>query len=274
MSASCGSSIRRRAVSSGSTRPAPDCATASRPPRPTSARAWRRRLSPRACATPCSRPRATGCAGSPALFAGTEGAGEFRVAPRADVVAPATRSHAIVEAAIAGLTPGEGTAIGDAIARSIQVAQQAPAGASGGSAADEHAPAAILLLSDGAQTQGGLTPAAAARRAQAQKIPVYTVALGTPDGVVERTLPGGLHERIRVPPDPQTLRQVATATGGEFYAAPDQARLRRVYEQLGSRLGSERDQREITFAFAAAGGVLTFLAGLVSELWFRRMPSL
>jgi len=200
--------------------------------------------------------------------------GVVAFATRADVVAPATRSHAIVEAAIAGLTPGEGTAIGDAIARSIQVAQQAPAGASGGSAPDEHAPAAILLLSDGAQTQGGLTPAAAARRAQAQKIPVYTVALGTPDGVVERTLPGGLHERIRVPPDPQTLRQVATATGGEFYAAPDQARLRRVYEQLGSRLGRERDQQEITFAFAAAGGVLTFVAGLFSELWFRRMPSL
>jgi Ca-activated chloride channel family protein len=200
--------------------------------------------------------------------------GVVAFATRADVVAPATRSHAVVESAIAGLRPGEGTAIGDAIAKAIQVAQTAPAGATGSTPTDQRTPAAILLLSDGAQTQGDLTPAAAARRAQAQKIPVYTVALGTPNGVVERTLPGGLHERIRVPPDPQTLRQVATATGGEFYAAPDQQRLKRVYEQLGSRLGRERDQQEVTFAFAAGGGILTLVAGLLSELWFRRIPSL
>ena len=200
--------------------------------------------------------------------------GVVAFATRADVVAPATRSHELVQSAIAALRPGEGTAIGDAIVRSIQVAQAPPPGAAPSKTPGEHAPAAILLLSDGAQTQGNVTPAQAALRAQQEKIPVYTVALGTPEGIVERTLPGGLHERIRVPPDPNTLRQVATATGGEFYSAPDQARLERVYQQLGSRLGREHQRQEITFAFAAGGGVLTLLAGLLSELWFRRIPSL
>ena len=72
---------------------------------------------------------------------------------------------------------------------------------------------AILLLSDGAQTRGKLAPLEGAQRAKSYGIPVYTVALGTPGGVLRR---GGFARPV--PPDPVTLRQIAQATGGEFFA--------------------------------------------------------
>jgi Ca-activated chloride channel family protein len=96
--------------------------------------------------------------------------------------------------------------------------------------------------------------------------------VGTPDGVVERLLPGGYRELVRVPPSPDTLRQVAHATGGQFFTASDDARLREVYERLGSRLGHRKESREITDLFAGGSAVLLLVGGALSALWFRRLP--
>jgi Ca-activated chloride channel family protein len=202
--------------------------------------------------------------------------GVVAFARRADVVSPATRGRDVTRAALAALRPAEGTAIGDAITRSLEVARAATKldERPGDEARSrEPSPAAILLLSDGAQTQGRLTPAAGARRAATAGVPVYTVALGTEFGVVERALPGGAIERIRVPPDPRTLRQIATLTHAEAFDATNLQRLKRVYEDLGSRLGRQKEDREVTFALAAAGGVLALVAAALSELWFRRFPA-
>ena len=59
----------------------------------------------------------------------------------------------------------------------------------------EKSPAAVLLLSDGAQTAGGVTPDDAVTEARKLGIPVSTVALGTGDAVVQVPLPGGLKQR-------------------------------------------------------------------------------
>lgn len=196
---------------------------------------------------------------------------------RAVVAAPATEDREVVRSALSALRPGQGTALGDAIGLSLEVAGRATgtrpaAPGTSSSGATGAPPAAVLLLSDGAQTQGRLRPEQAARRARRLGIPVYTVALGTPDGVVERPLANGFRERIRVPPDPETLRKVAEVTGGEFFAAPAAGRLSRVYEQLGSRLGHRRERQEITVAFAGASGLLLLAGGALSSLWFRRLP--
>ena len=56
------------------------------------------------------------------------------------------------------------------------------------------------------------------------------------------------------------LEQVAKESGGEFFAAPDAEGLSRVYEELGSRLGTSKEDREITDVFAAlAAGLNTGL---------------
>ena len=181
------------------------------------------------------------------------------------VVAPATTNREVTEAALAALRPGEGTALGDGIARAIQLAR-GPRGQDG-----QRPPAAILVLSDGAQTQGTLQPLQAARRAQRFRIPVYTVALGTEEGVVEVPRVDGLAERVTVPPDPATLREIASLTRGRFYAAPDGASLEAVYEELGSRIGRTTEERELTAAFAGAGAAFLLVALGFSAAVFGRV---
>jgi Ca-activated chloride channel family protein len=194
--------------------------------------------------------------------------GVVAFADRARVVAPPTDDRAVVEAALGQAQSGEGTALGEAIQLSLRAARRVR-GAEPGA---EPPPASVLLISDGAQTQGEVTPQQAARRARQVGIPVYTISLGTPNGIVTRQLPGGYTERVRVPPDPRALQQVAATSGGEFFTATDDERLRRVYEELGSRLGSRDEDVEITVAFAGAGMALFLLAGTLSTLLFRRLP--
>jgi Ca-activated chloride channel family protein len=130
----------------------------------------------------------------------------------------------------------------------------------------------VLLLSDGKNTQGATEPSEAAAQAKALGVPVYTVALGTQGGTIEVPDPvSGQLRSLAVPPDLDTLRSVAEETGGEFFEAPDEASLERVYEDLGSRVGTEQEEQEITAGFAAAGAVLLLGAGALSALWFNRL---
>ena len=103
-------------------------------------------------------------------------------------------------------------------------------------------------------------------------MPVYSVLVGTPDGVVEEELTGGFRRIIRVPPNPETLEQVAKTSGGEFFAAPDSAGLSRVYEELGSRLGTRNEDREVTDVFAGLAAALVLIAATISVVLFRRIP--
>ena len=181
----------------------------------------------------------------------------------ADVVLPPTDDRDAARVALEQLTLGSGTAIGDAITTSLEAVPQPAEG-------EDPIPASILLLSDGEQTVPGVAPLEAAQQAAERGVPVSTVALGTGEAVVAVPLPGGLTERVTVAPDADTLRQVAEATGGRFFAAPDAAELADVYRELGSRLGSEREETEVTYAFAAGGAALLLLGGTLSTLWFRR----
>ncbi|MGL6280606.1 MAG: VWA domain-containing protein [Gaiella sp.] len=188
----------------------------------------------------------------------------------ADAVLVPTRDRDAARAALRELRPGSGTAIGEAIVRSLQLTDagdDAPARSDSGVT---RPPAAVLLLSDGAQTAEGVTPLAAAETARELGIPVSTVALGTRDAVVEVPLGNGLTERVTVPPDAATLRQVAAATGGTFNEVLDPERLRAVYEDLGTRLAREQQRVEVTSAFAVGGALALLLGGALSTAWFRR----
>jgi len=195
---------------------------------------------------------------------------KFRVgvvsfATRAAVGVPPTEDRTLVEAALDSLRPGEGTAIGDAVALSVQLGQSKEQ-------SEDVVPRAILLISDGARDGGRIEPDAAAAEAKKRGVPIYTVLVGTPNGVVEETLTGGFRRIIRVPPSPETLEQLAAATGGESFTAVDTEQLRQVYEDLGSRLGEREELREITDAFAAGAVVLLFMGGAFSAFLFRRVP--
>jgi Ca-activated chloride channel family protein len=185
---------------------------------------------------------------------------------RAYVALPPTEDRALTRAALDALRPGEGTSLGDAIALSTQLARRQRA--SDGTLP----PTAILVISDGAQMSGRTTPAVAALRARSLHIPVYTILLGTQDGVITVNLAGGFQAQIRVPPSPETLRTVTQVTGGQFFTAPKDSRLSQIYEKLGSRLGHRKQSREITDLFAGGSAALLLFGGALSALWFRRMP--
>ena len=154
------------------------------------------------------------------------------------------------------LEPAFGTALGDAIARSVELARTttATAGQTGSAQvkdAEGRALASILLLSDGFQTRGLLSPGQGAERARTAGIPVFTIALGTEGGtIVDR------EQVIPVPPDRETLAAIAEYTGGESFDAETAGALKDVYQGLGSRVGRREKPREVTSAFVAAGALL------------------
>ena len=75
----------------------------------------------------------------------------------------------------------------------------------------------------------------------------------------------------QVPPDPESLREIAQVSGGRAYAAADAGALEEVYKDLGSQIGTRPEQREITAGVAGAS-VLLLLAALGTGL--RRRGSL
>jgi Ca-activated chloride channel family protein len=178
---------------------------------------------------------------------------------------PTTDRDALA-AALARLHSSGGTATGEAIQTATRVLHQAP------SVAGKKPPSAIVLLSDGVSTQG-VDPVAAAQAAKRLNIPIYTVALGTPNGTITVPRPGGQGgtETHRVPPDPQTLKRIADVSGGRATTAGDATSLSDVYRRLGSQLTHKKQPREITAGFAGAGLALLALGSALSLRWFGRL---
>jgi Ca-activated chloride channel family protein len=185
---------------------------------------------------------------------------------RAYVALPPTDDRDLAVAALRNLHTAEGTSLGDAVALATRIAGRQRA--SDGS----KPPAAIVVISDGAQMSGRTTPEKAAQLARQAHIPVYSVLIGTQDGVINVPLAGGFQAQMRVPPNPQTLQLVAQSTGGRFFTAPNAGQLRQVYKRLGSRLGSRQEKREVTDLFAGGSAALLLVGGGLSALWFRRVP--
>ncbi|MDO9356792.1 MAG: VWA domain-containing protein [Solirubrobacteraceae bacterium] len=155
-----------------------------------------------------------------------------------------------VRAASRSITAEGATATGDALKAAIDRLRETED-------KNDPAPAAILLLSDGMTSQG-VNPLEIAREAKAAGITISTVALGTPGGTV--TLGGGFTRAV--PPDPETLRQIASISGGQAFAADDADELDNVYKQVGSKLGTRPVQREATAGAAGIGAL--FLVGALA----------
>jgi Ca-activated chloride channel homolog len=187
------------------------------------------------------------------------GAVSFSDVPQS--VSPPPTDREDVRSLIDGLNADGGTAAGDALQSALDALDDAGVGGKG------RPPAAIILLSDGATTTGS-DPVEVAREAGKRDIPIYTVALGTPDG----TVPGGFGGSIPVPPDPETLREISKASGGTAYTANDADQLSGVYENLGSRLGTKQEEREITAVFAGGGLILLLGAAFAGLRTTGRLP--
>lgn len=186
-------------------------------------------------------------------------------ASRATVSLPPTTDRSLVGDALNSLRSSGGTALGDAVTLATRLVERQR------SSDGKVPPAAVLLISDGKQDGGRTTATAAAQKAKALHVPVYTVVVGTPNGVIQQKLTGGYTATVHVPPSPDALRQLAQTTGGRFFTAATDTRLHDVYQRLGSRLGHRSVSRELTDVFAAAAVLLLLLGGGLSALWFKRV---
>jgi Ca-activated chloride channel family protein len=187
---------------------------------------------------------------------------------QADVVLPPTADHDTAVKALTTLQADNGTALGDAITRSVDLGLTSL----NTKVLTPGKSLVVLLLSDGASTTGDAQPLEAADQAARAKVPVYTVALGTDAGTITLTSQDGIDRVYRVPPDPATLAAVAERTGGKFFAAADAKSLQSVYSRIGSQVGTEVEQRELTAAVTGAGAVLLLTASALSLAWFNRLP--
>ena len=115
----------------------------------------------------------------------------------------------------------QGTAIGDAVVLSAQLGQRQRA------VDGTVPPTSVLMISDGAPDGGRTSVAVATRKARALHVPVSTVLVGTPNGIVTQKLVGGYTEQIRVPPSPGTLTAIAQRNRRRVLPGADEQRARR-----------------------------------------------
>ena len=170
-----------------------------------------------------------------------------------NVLVPPTTAHNTVENAINTITLQESTAIGEGIVTALRALEQAPKDRSN---PDAIAPGAIVMLSDGTNT-AGRSPQQAAAEARSAKVPVYTIAYGTENGFVD--LDG---KREQVPVDHDLMREIAELTRGEYFTAATPDQLKKVYGNIGSEVGYEKADREVTARFAGYGLAFAVLAAL------------
>ena len=160
-------------------------------------------------------------------------------AETATTVADPGETRRAVADAIEGLTPSRGTVIGDGLSRALDVVESERSD-------DAELPAAVVLLSDGADTGSVVPPDEATARALAMAVPVFTVAIVGDEGAE-----GG---------DTDLLRSIASRSGGAMSTAATAGELSRVYDTLGVRLSSELAVGTSALPLLVASVVLTALA--------------
>ncbi len=189
------------------------------------------------------------------------------------VAAVPTHDRALLHDSVDAINPfqsgGGGTAIGDALARSVELARESfrERGGTEAPSTGTVSGVTILFLSDGRQFRGILQPQAGAALAKQAGIPVYTVALGTDDPSEQAGVFG-----FAQTPDRETLRAIAKTTGGEYFAARSAGALSAAYDDLGSRLGRAKQQTEVTFLVVAVAALALTGAVLLSRLWAPALP--
>lgn len=131
----------------------------------------------------------------------------------------------------------------------------------------QYVPAIVVLMSDG-QSNTGPAPLDVVDQATKRGVRVYTVGVGSADGVVLNF--GGRSIRSRL--DEATLKAIAEKTDAEYFNAQNEKDLKAIYETLGTEIVFKPEKTEVTFMFTAVAGAMTLIAGMLSLLWFSRLP--
>ena len=140
----------------------------------------------------------------------------------------------------------------------------------------------IILLTDGANNAGDISPLMAAEIAKKSNVRVYTIAVGT-DGVVNQpvaVLPDGsyYYQKVKADMDTGTLQEIARMTGGLFYHAQTKGKLRDIYNDIDKlektklRVKNFDKRYEAYQPFALVAFVSLLLEMLLRTTLLRRIP--
>jgi len=189
---------------------------------------------------------------------------------------PMTTDHAVLERLLkqVQLAPDlqleDGTAIGHGLANAANMLKDSDARSR-----------VIILLTDGANNAGEISPETAADATRALGIKVYTIGMGRPGEVpvpVDSLLGGKEIVYVESDLDEALLQQIAEKTGGQYFRATDTADLQRIYDHIDAL---EKSQIEIThyseeielIGWVLLPALMLMLAEqFLSHTLFRRIP--
>ena len=169
-----------------------------------------------------------------------------------------------------GLIDDSGTAIGNGLATAINCLRESDAKSK-----------VVILLTDGVNNRGEITPITAAEIAKAQNIRVYTIGVGTegmaPYPAVDMF--GNItFVKQKVEIDEKTLTAMAEMTGGRYFRATDNAKLKAIYDEINQLEKSKVEVTEhlsyheqfLAWVLAALGLLLAEF--LLANLVLKRIP--
>ncbi|MEO7587621.1 MAG: VWA domain-containing protein [Arachnia sp.] len=171
----------------------------------------------------------------------------------ANVVVPPTVDRGVVNRALEALQLAPSTATGEGIYTSLEALKLVPPDPKDPEAV---APAAIVLLADGA-TNLGRSSAGAAEVSKEKGVPIYTIAYGTQNGYVESN---GQRQRVAV--DHYELSEIARRSGGKKFSAESASELSEIYKAIRSDIGYEKVPAEVTDRYAGLALIFAVLAAL------------
>ena len=186
---------------------------------------------------------------------------------------PLTQDHATLINRLRSMTPGiieDQTAIGSGIATAIGRLKESKAKSK-----------VIILLTDGANNTGNISPKMAADLAKTFGISIYTIGVGsgageapypieTPFGTVVRNMPVDLDE--------PTMRQIAEISGGAYFRATDNESLSAIYKKIDQLEKTKLSTRnyhttyEEFFIFVLVAALLLLIEFVLRSTLFRTNP--
>ncbi|MGZ8173190.1 MULTISPECIES: vWA domain-containing protein [Methylobacter] len=136
----------------------------------------------------------------------------------------------LLNEAVIGLA-GDNTAIGDAIGLAVKRLKSEQANSR-----------VLVLMTDGANTAGEVSPLKAAELAAANHLKIYTIGIGA-DEMIVRSFFGNRKINPSVDLDEKTLIKIAESTGGQYYRARNTDELNNIYMRLDELEPVEKDKQ-------------------------------
>jgi Ca-activated chloride channel homolog len=178
-----------------------------------------------------------------------------------------TTNRALVQKAIAKLVPRTGTAIGHGLNMSMEAVYSGMGGELPFAKRGEYAPAVIILLTDGENTDGP-SPFEVVGQAIDHGVRVYTIGVGSPESSTLRAGTTAIQARL----DENTLKELARLTEAKYYNASTEKDLRAVYQNLTTQLVTRVQPHDISFMFVTFAFFLGVCALAFSVIWSNRLP--